>query len=459
MKKVKDYGWDCQICCESLPEEKRFHCPSCKEEYCISCFKHYLLNSNEDPHCLHCRTKLLYDQFVETFDKTWRLGAYKKNKEKVLLDKEVALIPATMDYFEKLQRYEKMQKEHERLKKELATLNVNMDDLYYEMQTGRPRERYEYVNGNYQLVKKEIETVKYKWTQPCPNGDCRGFMNEDYFCSACDQTFCKDCLVVMKEGEHRCNEELKATIKMIQKESKPCPNCNEFISKISGCDQMFCIQCGTAFSWKTGQIERGTIHNPHAHQYFQKNPEALQLYQTQQQIGFQQTVEGRCRNIIPVYLHLHQLSIYRELCITKMNEIDFIRICHRHLAEYQQYRKPRIERQIQEENQNPFENRDLRIRYLKKEIDEIHLKSILHARYKKLAFRRQIHDIITSTNMILGGMLWAILEVKTVDEFVKIWEMMNEIKNSTNQILSKISKEHNYKQLVQYQTSFKIDDY
>ena len=148
MKKVKDYGWDCQICCESLPEEKRFHCPSCKEEYCISCFKHYLLNSNEDPHCLHCRTKLLYDQFVETFDKTWRLGAYKKNKEKVLLDKEVALIPATMDYFEKLQRYEKMQKEHERLKKELATLNVNMDDLYYEMQTGRPRERYEYVNGN-----------------------------------------------------------------------------------------------------------------------------------------------------------------------------------------------------------------------------------------------------------------------------------------------------------------------
>jgi hypothetical protein len=61
------------------------------------------------------------------------------------------------------------------------------------------------------------------------------------------------------------------TIKMIQKESKPCPNCNEFISKISGCDQMFCVHCGTAFSWKTGQVERGTIHNPHAHQYFQKN--------------------------------------------------------------------------------------------------------------------------------------------------------------------------------------------
>ncbi len=456
MSKKKDYGWDCQICCESLPKEKRFHCPSCKQEYCIPCFKHYLLNSIEDPHCLHCRTKLLYDQFVETFEKTWRLGPYKKHKEKILSDQEIAMIPATMDYFDKLQRYEKMQSEHERLKKELEELSINMDDLHYEMQTGRPRERYVYQNGQYQLVRKEVEKPKYKWTQPCPDGNCRGFMNEEYFCSACDKKYCKDCLVYIKDKEeHTCDEDLKATIKMIKKESKPCPNCNEFISKISGCDQMFCTGCGTAFSWTTGQVERGTIHNPHAHQYFQQNPEALDLYRRQQNIGAQPNQTGGCRSIIPVYFDTQYIS--QE--IRYSTDIKIIQICHRYLAEYQQYTKPRIERQIQEENRNPLENRDLRIRYLKKEIDDTHFKSILHARYKRLAFRRQIHDIITSTNMILGGMLWALLGAKSKDEFMKIWEMMKEIRISTNDILKKISKEHNYKQTIQYHENFKIDEY
>jgi hypothetical protein len=32
---------------------------------------------------------------------------------------------------------------------------------------------------------------------------------------------------------------------------------------VRNCDQMFCIQCHTAFSWKSGSIESGVVHNPH----------------------------------------------------------------------------------------------------------------------------------------------------------------------------------------------------
>lgn len=57
---------------------------------------------------------------------------------------------------------------------------------------------------------------------------------------------------------------------MIRKESKPCPKCGVRISKIDGCDQMWCVECKTAFCWKTGEIETRNIHNPHYFQFLRE---------------------------------------------------------------------------------------------------------------------------------------------------------------------------------------------
>jgi hypothetical protein len=318
-----------------------------------------------------------------------------------------------------------------------------------------------YQDGQYQFVKQEATVQKYKWTESCPNKDCRGFLNDLFFCCACNEQYCKDCLIHLssKEEEHTCDENLKATIKMIRKESKPCPHCHEMISKIDGCDQMFCTQCGTAFSWKTGQVERGTIHNPHAHQFFQQNPNALRMYQ-QNRGGQPQNQQEECRSLYPRILRFENLSQeMKSILHTKeaymwanMNE------CHRYIAEFEQYRKRRIEHEIREVN-DPNIHRDLRIRYLRKEVDETHMKSILHARYKKLSFRRQIHNIIVPTNMIIGGILWSILEIRTIEELKVLYQMLLELRESTNQILLQISKQHNYKQLIEYKKNFQIVDY
>ena len=66
---------------------------------------------------------------------------------------------------------------------------------------------------------------------------------------------------------HVCNKDTLETVKLLVSDSHPCPTCTTMITKIEGCDQMWCTQCQTAFSWKTGEVEKGRVHNPHYYEY------------------------------------------------------------------------------------------------------------------------------------------------------------------------------------------------
>jgi len=106
----------------------------------------------------------------------------------------------------------------------------------------------------------------------CSAEDCRGFLSTAYKCGVCDKKTCSECLEVLGEGEHTCKPEAVETATAIKKETRACPKCGVRIFKIDGCDQMWCTVsgCGTAFSWNTGAIVSGRVHNPHYYEWLRR---------------------------------------------------------------------------------------------------------------------------------------------------------------------------------------------
>ena len=108
---------------------------------------------------------------------------------------------------------------------------------------------------------------------PCPDDDCKGMIESKGFsCVKCEKKICRRCREPReKDDGHKCDPQIIENIKFLKDDTKPCPNCATPIHKISGCDQMYCMHCHTAFSWRTGKLETGTIHNPHAIQWRREN--------------------------------------------------------------------------------------------------------------------------------------------------------------------------------------------
>ena len=133
-----------------------------------------------------------------------------------------------------------------------------------------------------QLNEKAPTAEKSKFVRKCADPECHGFLSSRWKCGLCDKWTCSDCHEIKAGGDHedgsdnkslddhKCDPNNVATVKLLSKDTKGCPKCQTMINHAGGCDQMWCTQCHTAFSWKTGQIET-KIHNPHYYEWRRKN--------------------------------------------------------------------------------------------------------------------------------------------------------------------------------------------
>ena len=117
----------------------------------------------------------------------------------------------------------------------------------------------------------------YKYVRGCAVAECRGFIRTpDYSCGTCQTSVCRHCMEPTTDT-HVCDPDAVATTTLLRQDTKACPTCASLIYKIDGCDQMFCTVCHVAFSWRTGVIEQGRVHNPHYYQWRRSQSATMEI--------------------------------------------------------------------------------------------------------------------------------------------------------------------------------------
>jgi len=226
---------------------------------------------------------------------------------------------------------------------------------------------------------------------PCPADDCRGFVTRrNNQCGVCGVKVCHRCLQTEEDDDiHTCDEEHVQSAELILATTKPCPKCASRIHKIEGCDQMWCTNCNTPFSWKSGkEIVGRTIHNPHFYEWTRGRVDEWTRQQQQEQPRRQL---AHCEGL-PDFEHVsqHLDVVFPDATTPTYNFVQMVSSTHRkcvHLGEVE------ITRDI---DTTQFRtNLDARVQWLQNEITD--------AKFEKTLLRRHNQRIVQQhTNQVYG---------------------------------------------------------
>jgi hypothetical protein len=232
-----------------------------------------------------------HQSLIQLFGKTFVLNDFRKRQKKMYLENELAKMPETQ-YSHKFILIN-LRSKIKTLKQKIEEIRERYTDINPCKNSVSLLKNKEYINIQYDLYKMEQEyfniksmntnAIKdkpsHKIIMKCEKDNCKGFVNETYSCNVCDTSYCNKCLInitsckdtTCEENQHECDKDDIETAKILINNTHPCPSCGTRISKIDGCDQMWCTQCHTSFSWSTGVIETGNIHNPHYFEWLRIN--------------------------------------------------------------------------------------------------------------------------------------------------------------------------------------------
>ena len=264
----------CFVCCEKFNKSTRapIKCekPDCCYVACKSCVRDYLLRNPNDPHCMQCNTAWNQQFMVKNLNKSFVTGDYNEHRKKQLLERELSKMPETMAFAADWKEADRIEKE------DIKAVNVKLTEIRKVWRKLEEERRTLAIQAhNLRSGGNDGKKETRKFMFPCPDEQCRGFLSSAYKCEICANYTCPNCFEIVGKTRdppgHQCDPDMVKTAEMIKKTTRGCPKCGERIAKSSGCDQMWCIKCHTAFSFKTGAIDNGVVHNPHYFQYKREN--------------------------------------------------------------------------------------------------------------------------------------------------------------------------------------------
>lgn len=370
-KRLKKVVPVCQICGEVINKSTRLlvECPYCKFDCCRTCCETYVLNESTvkcmSPECAKEWTrKHIRDIFTLVFIN----GALREHREKVLFDKERALLPATQPIIEGKIIAKNIDKEIHVLQRQISELNTRVSLLY---------------NERNKALNRKSNNERAAFVRACPDEDCRGFLSSQWKCGICEKWTCPECHIIKgytRDAMHTCNPDDVATAQLLAADTKPCPQCGTGIFKIDGCDQMWCTQCHTAFSWRTGRIEKN-IHNPHYFEWQRRNGGEVPRNPN----------DVVCGRNLDHYLYDTFARLFRGYYSkcgnmrTVASRIDNTIRWGIHLLQVERPNPPNYERR----------NEDLRVQYLMKEITEAEMRLLLQRDDKRYHRNQELVEVYT----------------------------------------------------------------
>ena len=354
---------DCSICCVKTTVKRNpiLNCSHCDLKACHNCHKRYICESTNDPQCMNCKTSFTQVFLYENFTKQYMNTTYKEARKNILFDREKALLPHSQGDVEYTLKCREDEAQISELKKQETELKKQLEQIRIQIYHIKHRK----------LNKNSAKTYTHK----CVNEGCRGFLDDQHYCSLCKCTVCKKCNEI-KEENHECLQENIETMNLLKKDSKPCPGCGILITKIIGCSQMWCTSCHTTFNFNTGEKVNGVIHNPHYYEFLRNNRNIQRNPQDIPCGGLP------AANVFYRTLNLAQISISKANILFKI---------HRNLSHMINWELPRIP--IDTNNHNV--NRELRVNYLLKELDEKDFKDTIFKNERTKIIDKEFGEITT----------------------------------------------------------------
>jgi hypothetical protein len=302
---------------------------------------------------------------VNTFPNSWVSNAWKNMNAKVGVDKETALLPATMGVVAEIKAKDILRARIIENKERQRALVRQQWALQVQLR-----------NGGDVIAEKSVSNGR-----KCPDSDCRGFLSTQWKCGLCEKWACNECHVIKgdtRDADHTCDPDTLATAQLLSKDTKSCPKCSTPIHKIEGCDQMWCTQCHTGFSWRRGTIEN-SIHNPHYYEWQRQN-NGGRAPRNAGDFECGRDISGR--NVIA----------FLSRALSKLQNMDFIKKdilqIIRNTVHLQQVDAQRF-RTVNEDI-----NQDARVKYITKEYTDKKFASIIHKNNKATAKKLDIFNVI-----------------------------------------------------------------